>query len=177
MNTKSKGFTLYPRASSLHKKSGFTLIELLVVVAIIGILATVVLSSLSSARERARDARRLSDMKTIYTALVQYDLDNGFVAITRSYGEHNGGGWDDSNVKGFMTFLVDDGYLPVPVVDPINDDTYRYQYFCYESGSRRGVTLKYVRESDGAQVRYSRDFPLGDVNTDSDSYFSCGDHS
>ena len=66
-----------PKELSLHKKNGFTLIELLVVVAIIGILATVVLSSLSSARESARDARRLSDIKTIQTALEIYHLENG----------------------------------------------------------------------------------------------------
>ena len=59
------------------KSKGFTLIELLVVVAIIGILATVIISSLSSARERARDAKRLSDVKTIQTALEIYYLDNG----------------------------------------------------------------------------------------------------
>ena len=66
-----------PKEPSLHKKNGFTLIELLVVVAIIGILATVVLSSLSSARESARDARRLSDIKTIQNALEIYHLENG----------------------------------------------------------------------------------------------------
>jgi prepilin-type N-terminal cleavage/methylation domain-containing protein len=172
MNTKSKGFTLYPRASSLHKKSGFTLIELLVVVAIIGILATIIISSLSSARERARDARRLSDMKTIYTALVQYDLDNGFIAIPNSYGGHDGGNWDNSNEGGFVTFLVDGGYIPVPVVDPINNDTYRYRYRCNSSGLR----LDFRRESDGAQVNYSGDFALGDGSLYYDNYFSCGDH-
>jgi prepilin-type N-terminal cleavage/methylation domain-containing protein len=57
------------------KSKGFTLIELLVVVAIIGILATVVLSSLGSARTRARDARRLSEMKSFQTALEAYYLD------------------------------------------------------------------------------------------------------
>jgi prepilin-type N-terminal cleavage/methylation domain-containing protein len=65
------------------KSKGFTLIELLVVVAIIGILATVVLSSLGAARTRARDARRLSEMKSFETALEAYYLDyNQYPGIT-----------------------------------------------------------------------------------------------
>jgi prepilin-type N-terminal cleavage/methylation domain-containing protein len=59
----------------IQKSKGFTLIELLVVVAIIGILATVVLSSLGAARTRARDARRIAEMKNFQTALEAYYLD------------------------------------------------------------------------------------------------------
>lgn len=58
----------------MHKnsKQGFTLIELLVVIAIIGILSSVVLASLNSARQKSRDARRISDIKQIQLALELY---------------------------------------------------------------------------------------------------------
>jgi len=52
--------------------AGFTLIELLVVIAIIGILSGIVIVSMSGARAKARDARRLSDMRQIATALQMY---------------------------------------------------------------------------------------------------------
>jgi prepilin-type N-terminal cleavage/methylation domain-containing protein len=58
-------------------QKGFTLIELLVVIAIIGILSAVVLVSLNSARAKSRDARRLSDLRQIMTALEIYYNDNG----------------------------------------------------------------------------------------------------
>lgn len=60
-----------------HKK-GFTLIELLVVIAIIGLLATIITASLSTARAKGRDARRIADIKTIQTALELYYNDNQF---------------------------------------------------------------------------------------------------
>lgn len=56
----------------MKKNKGFTLIELLVVIAIIGILSSVVLASLNSARQKSRDARRVADVKQIQLALELY---------------------------------------------------------------------------------------------------------
>ena len=55
-----------------NKSKGFTLIELLVVIAIIGILSSVVLASLNSARQKSRDAKRVADMKQLQLALELY---------------------------------------------------------------------------------------------------------
>lgn len=57
-------------------KKGFTLIELLVVIAIIGLLSTLAVVALGSARQKARDSKRLSDLKQVQTALELYYTDN-----------------------------------------------------------------------------------------------------
>ncbi|MEI8360630.1 MAG: type II secretion system protein [bacterium] len=50
-------------------QKGFTLIELLVVIAIIGILSTLAVISLNNARTKAQDAKIVSDVKSVQTAL------------------------------------------------------------------------------------------------------------
>jgi prepilin-type N-terminal cleavage/methylation domain-containing protein len=50
----------------------FTLVELLIVIAIIGLLASVIMVALSSARVRARDAKRLSEVQQTAKALELY---------------------------------------------------------------------------------------------------------
>ena len=65
---------------------GFTLIELLVVIAIIGILSAVVLTSLNTARQKARNAQRLTAISEIRKALELYNIDHNAYPST-------GGSW------------------------------------------------------------------------------------
>ena len=80
----------YPKKRRVVKKlkqnqKGFTLIELLVVIAIIGLLASVVLLALNSARQKSRDAKRLADVRQIASALELYfdaSSPNGYPTTT-----------------------------------------------------------------------------------------------
>ncbi|NMC51616.1 prepilin-type N-terminal cleavage/methylation domain-containing protein [Candidatus Kuenenbacteria bacterium] len=66
----------------MKNRKGFTLIELLVVIAIIGLLATLSVVALNNARQKSRDAKRVSDIKQIQTALELYFVDqNGYPSV------------------------------------------------------------------------------------------------
>ena len=77
------GFTPLDKASY---PTGFTLIELLVVVVIIGILATLATVALSNARSKARDAKRVSDVKQIQTALELYFSEEQSYPVSLPFG-------------------------------------------------------------------------------------------
>lgn len=154
-------------------KRGFTLIELLVVIAIIALLSSVVLASLAQARMKARDTKRLADMKQIYYALQLYQDRYGCIPITTggsTCGPAAGisfqgpGSWNYSSQSNFLFFLAT-GTEPIMSsipVDPINnltrwDDTgkYGYQYYCYNwDGQPKGLALGYYRENRVWGVEY-----------------------
>ena len=69
-----------------NNKQGFTLIELLVVIAIIGLLSTLSILALNTARARARDVKRVADVRQIQTALEMYFNDMGVYPTTLAAG-------------------------------------------------------------------------------------------
>lgn len=107
-------------AKAQNSSGAFTLIELLVVIAIIGLLASAVLASLSSARESARDARRVSDFDQLRTAINMYQNDHG--------GSYPGGAGtyqvsDNCSSTSLYQDLVDGGYLNSMPTDPAQSVT------------------------------------------------------
>ena len=78
---------------TLKTYSGFTLIELLVVISIIGLLSSVVLTSLASARNSGKDASRIESFIQLRNALELYRAsNNGKYPITYDAWSHTPGG-------------------------------------------------------------------------------------
>lgn len=107
------------------KSKGFTLIELLVVIAIVGLLSTLGVVALGSARLKARDARRVSDLKQLGTALELYSTDQNVYPIANNLDL----GIDDAaclNGSGWQATGCLAPYMGVVPKDPTNDTYYIY---------------------------------------------------
>lgn len=137
------------------KRNGFTLIELLVVIAIIAILSTIVMTGLSSARAKARDAKRVADIKNIQLALSLYYTDNNMyptnIYSTSGTAPANG---------------LSPTYMPVVPTDPQNGTNYSYMPYRLSGGSACNASNPPVIYYLGALMEDSTNSALtSDVDT------------
>lgn len=126
---------------------GFTLIELLVVIAIIGVLASIVLASLNSARRKSRDARRITDIKQIQLALeLYYDSQSPTPQYPPAVAPASGCDPATGKFNG-LEALSSGGYIPQVPRDPNATGTDAcYKYTSNSTGTRTtyhlGATLE-----------------------------------
>jgi type II secretion system protein G len=108
---------------------GFTLIELLVVIAIIGILSSVVLASVGTARAKARDAKRLADIKEIQKAIEIYHIDKGTYPLTGAWWGNclTFGSHPTTGANGYVPNLAPE-YITVLPLEPKPTASYCYLY-------------------------------------------------
>jgi len=100
-------------------RKGFTLIELLVVIAIIAMLSALLLPNFMSARERARDAQRKSDLKQIQKAFEMYKQDQTTPSFPLSLPTANQCWSSGANCTGNV-------YMNKFPTDPITANVYYY---------------------------------------------------
>lgn len=95
--------------------SGFTLFELLVSISIIGILTALASVAFSGAQKKARDARRMEDVKLVQTAAEQFYSQSA----TYSYPTSNATPWNGSGGLSILSVFP---------TDPKNSGSYIYTY-------------------------------------------------
>ena len=127
----------------ISRAKGFTLVELMIVIAIIGLLATASVLALGGARQHARDAKRISDVQVLRSALEQYWLTNASYPSASSpivVGDTNAtvltsNGFEATPGTGTL-------YLRTPI-GPSNGEFYQYQ-----STVTTGFAIRFTTEQN-----------------------------
>jgi type II secretion system protein G len=130
---------------NLKNTEGFTLIELLVVISIIGLLASVVLVSLNSARSKARDTKRKADISQLQKALELY-LNNNNSNVYPNGGTVTNAdtGYDIQNLSSFLVPT----YLSKIPNDPRYPGAANYQYVWTNGGADYGLYIPFGNDGN-----------------------------
>lgn len=144
----------------MKKQKGFTLIELLVVIAVIGLIATLSIVSLQGARIKARNTKRLADLRQIVSALELYYNDNqAYPVSTGGSGVWDGlySSWGDST-SNWIAGLAPEYIAELPRdprqhTDPTQQYIYRsdgvdYKLISHNPEDCAGFTTNYPEISD-----------------------------
>lgn len=129
-------------------KRGFTLIELMVIISIIGLMSSVVLSAISSARVKARDTQRIRDLQEISKAVELYYDKYGYYPLrtgTGIFGAVSTAG--SANWASLETTLKTEGFLSALSRDPTNTGSvmttgYAYRYQVNAAGTAYDILTR-----------------------------------
>ena len=102
-----------------ERRAGLTLAEIVAVIVIIGLLSGVVTPQTIKIIKKGRDARRVSDIDSIASALQTYCLDNTVYPTAAAWTYSTGA---------FLADLTSGNYITQTIADPKNDATYKYAY-------------------------------------------------
>jgi type IV pilus assembly protein PilA len=137
----------------LGKESGFTIIELLIVIAIIGILATLVLTNFQGAQAKGRDTVRKNDINSLYQKLEEYYNENGSYineaitlanASTLFPGIDSGALTDEDGGIIETTFSTSTNTAPTPSVSNNSGEEYELALWGSAECASGGTCTKYV---------------------------------
>ncbi len=143
----------------MQKKKGFTLIELLVVISIISFLSSIVLASLNTARAKARDVQRISDMKQLQNALELYRNDHGSYPVQNNWTSC----YSSPGINTALRGLIDGGYIKQIPVDPFggsstkDNNCWNYEY---KDGTPQGYWCEGENTGYAYSLRFTTENPL-----------------
>lgn len=119
----------------MKKEKGFTLIELLVVISIMSILTIITVSQFTTARKKARDVSRKSDLNSVSKAVTMYYADYGLFPLESKI---NGVGGSEFSDEGYIYMKV------LPKENQVGQPPYCYVV----SSDRKSFALFSVLENE-----------------------------
>jgi prepilin-type N-terminal cleavage/methylation domain-containing protein len=128
----------------LKGRKGFTLIELLVVIGIIGLLTTLSVVAFTNSRIKARNARRVADIKQVQTALEMYYNDNNAYPASLDF---SGTGSLATGTKSYMAILPSNP-------SPRNDGACLDNNYLYARDGAHSYHIEYCLSEDTGGVTY-----------------------
>src|SRR3989344_267056 len=110
-----------------HKQQGFTIVELLIVIVVIGILATLVITTFTGIQQKARNTKRQTDINALQGQIEAHFAQTGKYPTLANMNDSD---WRNDNVKGLDSAALCDpkaGTSTCSLVDTPAADVYAYR--------------------------------------------------